>query len=106
MAPGVSILAAAMPSTDKAEVPAGKKPSAFAIKSGTSMACPHVAGAGAFVKSAHPGWSPSMIRSALMTTGNNPISFQSSHEAKQVAWGFCISNQNDLACSDHDKQPR
>ncbi|KAK1664361.1 hypothetical protein QYE76_052520 [Lolium multiflorum] len=68
MAPGVSILAAAMPSTDKAEVPAGKKPSAFAIKSGTSMACPHVAGAGAFVKSAHPGWSPSMIRSALMTT--------------------------------------
>uniref|UniRef100_A0ACD5VDY2 Uncharacterized protein n=1 Tax=Avena sativa TaxID=4498 RepID=A0ACD5VDY2_AVESA len=68
MAPGVSILAAAMPSTDKADVPAGKKPSAFAIKSGTSMACPHVAGAGAFVKSAHPGWSPSMIRSALMTT--------------------------------------
>lgn len=68
MAPGVSILAAAMPSTDKAEVPARKKPSAFAIKSGTSMACPHVAGAGAFVKSAHPGWSPSMIRSALMTT--------------------------------------
>uniref|UniRef100_A0A453ERI6 Subtilisin-like protease n=1 Tax=Aegilops tauschii subsp. strangulata TaxID=200361 RepID=A0A453ERI6_AEGTS len=69
MAPGVSILAAAMPSTDKADVPDGKKPSAFAIKSGTSMACPHVAGAAAFVKSAHPGWSPSMIRSALMTTG-------------------------------------
>ncbi|XP_020185455.1 CO(2)-response secreted protease isoform X1 [Aegilops tauschii subsp. strangulata] len=68
MAPGVSILAAAMPSTDKADVPDGKKPSAFAIKSGTSMACPHVAGAAAFVKSAHPGWSPSMIRSALMTT--------------------------------------
>ncbi|KAM0880142.1 hypothetical protein ACQ4PT_033777 [Festuca glaucescens] len=68
MAPGVSIIAAAMPSTDKAEVPTGKKPSAFAIMSGTSMACPHVTGAGAFVKSAHPGWSPSMIRSALMTT--------------------------------------
>ena len=50
MAPGVSILAAAMPSTDKADVPVGKKPSAFAIRSGTSMACPHVAGAGAFCK--------------------------------------------------------
>ncbi|EEE54331.1 hypothetical protein OsJ_01304 [Oryza sativa Japonica Group] len=68
MAPGVSILAATIPTADKEDVPAGKNPSPFAIKSGTSMACPHVAGAAAFVKSAHPGWSPSMIRSALMTT--------------------------------------
>ncbi|TVU22703.1 hypothetical protein EJB05_32420, partial [Eragrostis curvula] len=68
MAPGVSILAATIPSADKDDVPPGKKPSAFAIKSGTSMACPHVAGGAAFVKSAHPGWTPSMVRSALMTT--------------------------------------
>ncbi|CAD6231901.1 unnamed protein product [Miscanthus lutarioriparius] len=68
MAPGVSILAATIPSTDSEDVPPGKKPSAYAIKSGTSMACPHVAGAAAFVKAAHPGWTPSMIRSALMTT--------------------------------------
>uniref|UniRef100_A0A0E0JH36 Subtilisin-like protease n=1 Tax=Oryza punctata TaxID=4537 RepID=A0A0E0JH36_ORYPU len=68
MAPGVSILAATIPTADKEDVPTGKNPSPFAIKSGTSMACPHVAGAAAFVKSAHPGWSPSMIRSALMTT--------------------------------------
>ncbi|KAJ1689251.1 hypothetical protein LUZ63_013406 [Rhynchospora breviuscula] len=75
MAPGVSILAASIPSTDAGTVPPGKKPSNFAIKSGTSMACPHVAGAAAFVKSAHRGWSPSMIRSALMTTAltNNNI---------------------------------
>ncbi|OEL14179.1 CO(2)-response secreted protease [Dichanthelium oligosanthes] len=68
MAPGVSILAATIPSADSDDVLPGKKPSAYAIKSGTSMACPHVAGAAAFVKSAHPGWTPSMIRSALMTT--------------------------------------
>ncbi|KAF7092884.1 LOW QUALITY PROTEIN: hypothetical protein CFC21_095335 [Triticum aestivum] len=67
MVPGVSILAA-MPPMNMEDVPAGKKPSSFSIKSGTSMACPHVAGAGAFLKSAHPGWSPSIIRSALMTT--------------------------------------
>lgn len=70
IAPGVGILAASIPSSDG--VPVGKKPSNFAIKSGTSMACPHVAGAGAFVKSAHPRWSASMIRSALMTTGILP----------------------------------
>ncbi|KAG6500845.1 hypothetical protein ZIOFF_040703 [Zingiber officinale] len=68
MAPGVSIVAASIPISDTGTIPTGREPSKFAIKSGTSMACPHVAGAGAFVKSAHPRWSPSAIRSALMTT--------------------------------------
>lgn len=69
MAPGVGILAAARPVEEAGgDVPAGKKVSNFAIKSGTSMACPHVAGAAAFIRSVHRRWSPSMIRSALMTT--------------------------------------
>ncbi|KAM0953952.1 putative tripeptidyl-peptidase II [Dioscorea sansibarensis] len=68
MAPGVSILAASIPSKDIGTVPDGKKPSNFAIKSGTSMACPHVAGAAAFIRSSHRRWSPSIVRSALMTT--------------------------------------
>ncbi|KAJ0676514.1 putative cucumisin [Helianthus annuus] len=33
------------------------------------MACPHVTAAAAFIKSFHPDWSPSAIKSALMTTG-------------------------------------
>ncbi|GAB2214767.1 hypothetical protein Droror1_Dr00019130 [Drosera rotundifolia] len=32
------------------------------------MSCPHVAGAAAYVKSLHPEWSPSAIKSAFMIT--------------------------------------
>ncbi|KAM5551223.1 CO(2)-response secreted protease-like [Rosa sericea] len=68
MAPGVAILAAISPENESGSVPHGEKPSKFSIKSGTSMACPHVTGAAAFIKSVHHGWTPSMIKSALMTT--------------------------------------
>lgn len=73
MAPGTGILAAMIPkNNDQGSVPIGNKPSLFGIKSGTSMACPHVTGAAAFIKSVHRNWSPSMIKSALMTTGTRP----------------------------------
>ncbi|KAK8541974.1 hypothetical protein V6N12_014586 [Hibiscus sabdariffa] len=68
MAPGVAILAAVIPKVEQGSTLDRKKPARYAIKSGTSMACPHVTGASAFVKSVHPKWTASMIRSALMTT--------------------------------------
>ncbi|KAK9050969.1 hypothetical protein SSX86_027594 [Deinandra increscens subsp. villosa] len=68
VAPGVEILAAYSPIGSPSRVPWDKRSVKFTIMSGTSMACPHVAAAAAFVKSFHPEWSPSAIKSALMTT--------------------------------------
>ena len=67
-APGVNILAAWI-GNDTEEAPEGKDPPLFNLLSGTSMACPHVSGIAATVKAQNPSWSPSAIRSAIMTTG-------------------------------------
>ncbi|RWW30858.1 hypothetical protein BHE74_00055070 [Ensete ventricosum] len=68
LAPGVNIIAAwptESPLTRSADDP---RREAFNIISGTSMACPHVAGIAALLREVHPTWSPAMIRSAIMTT--------------------------------------
>ncbi|KAL3824167.1 hypothetical protein ACJIZ3_020196 [Penstemon smallii] len=68
VAPGVDILAAFSAKAPPSGIPSDKRSVSYSILSGTSMACPHVAGAAAYVKSLHPDWSPSAIKSALMTT--------------------------------------
>ncbi|PWA62051.1 subtilisin-like protease SBT4.3 [Artemisia annua] len=67
-APGVEILAAFSPLGSPSDSPFDKRPVNYNILSGTSMACPHVTAAAVYVKSIHPNWSPSAIKSALMTT--------------------------------------
>ncbi|XVF63650.1 hypothetical protein PTKIN_Ptkin09bG0103700 [Pterospermum kingtungense] len=66
-APGVNILAAWI-GNDTVEAPEGKDPPLYNVISGTSMACPHVSGIAATVKSRNQEWSSSAIRSAIMTT--------------------------------------
>ncbi|KAK7820787.1 subtilisin-like protease sbt4.9 [Quercus suber] len=84
-APGVDILAAwspvAPPSVDQDDTRSVK----FNIISGTSMSCPHTSGAAAYVKAAHPNWSPAAIKSALMTTAY--IVDPKKHENLEFAYG-------------------
>ncbi|KAJ0077366.1 hypothetical protein Patl1_36045 [Pistacia atlantica] len=70
IAPGVNILAAWTDAVGPTGLDSDPRKTEFNILSGTSMACPHVSGAAGLLKSAHPDWSPAMIRSAMMTTAN------------------------------------
>lgn len=40
----------------------------YGLMSGTSMSSPHLAGAGALIRSIHPDWTPYEVKSALQTT--------------------------------------
>ncbi|KAF8405404.1 hypothetical protein HHK36_010309 [Tetracentron sinense] len=70
IAPGVNILAAWTDAVGPTGLDSDYRKTEFNILSGTSMACPHVSGAAALLKSAHPDWSPAAIRSAMMTTAS------------------------------------
>lgn len=52
-----------------------RDPFNFALLNGTSMASPHVAGAGALLRQLHPDWTAAEIHSALMTTAS-PLMFK------------------------------
>jgi subtilisin family serine protease len=80
-APGVNILAAFPPQKLYSDVIAK-----YALLSGTSMACPHVAGVVAYVKSFHPDWSPAAIKSAIMTTAK-PVKGTYDDLAGEFAYG-------------------
>jgi subtilisin family serine protease len=67
-APGVNILAGFSP--DSAYSTPGEN---FAYLSGTSMSTPHVAGVAALLRQAHPEWSTSAIKSALMTSARQNV---------------------------------
>src|SRR4051794_2811963 len=65
-APGNDVVAAVAPPFNHGR--------SFDFLSGTSMASPHIAGIGALVMALHPTWTPSMIKSAIMTSATDTVS--------------------------------
>ncbi|XP_057812474.1 subtilisin-like protease SBT4.3 [Salvia miltiorrhiza] len=66
--PGVNILAGWSPLASPSMYDGDTRSVYFKLVSGTSMACPHASATAAYVKAAHPDWSPASIKSAIMTT--------------------------------------
>jgi len=77
-APGVQILAGETPFPQPGGAASGEL---FQAIAGTSMSSPHVAGVFALIKQAHPGWSPAMAKSAIMTSANLAVK---NHNGKQA----------------------
>jgi hypothetical protein len=85
-APGLNILAAYSPNGPIPDEVIFNVHEKYIIVSGTSMACPHVAGVAAYVKSFHPDWSPAAIKSAIMTT-TKPVNGTYNDMVGEFAYG-------------------
>ncbi|MEO5609933.1 MAG: S8 family serine peptidase, partial [Ornithinibacter sp.] len=70
-APGIQILAGLTP--EPVGINSGPSGQLFQAIAGTSMSSPHLAGASALVKAAHPSWTPGQIKSALMTSSTQDV---------------------------------
>lgn len=81
IAPGVDIIASWPARSPISKNLGENRKLEFNIVSGTSMSCPRVSGAAAYLKSFHPTWSSAALRSALMTTAKQ-MSPRNNHDAE------------------------
>ncbi|ONK75617.1 uncharacterized protein A4U43_C03F18770 [Asparagus officinalis] len=68
LAPGMNILASWPTETPLTRSLKDLRRAGLNIISNTLMSYPHIAGVATLLKAEHPNWSPTMIRSAMMTT--------------------------------------
>ena len=71
-APGINVLSATV-RVGAATAGGGTMfdPTGYTLATGTSFSGPHVAGVATLLKQAHPGWTPDMIRTAMINTATN-----------------------------------
>jgi hypothetical protein len=81
-APGNDVVAAVAPPFNHGR--------SFDFLSGTSMASPHIAGIGALIMARHPNWTPSEVKSAIMTSAGDTVS--SAHDPFAQGAGFVNPN--------------
>ncbi|XP_010942942.1 subtilisin-like protease SBT5.4 [Elaeis guineensis] len=92
-APGVSIIAAYTGSLGPTSLDFDSRRVLFNSESGTSMSCPHVSGISGLLKALHPDWSPSAIKSAIITSARTqdntlePISNSTFQKADPFSYG-------------------
>ena len=105
-APGVDIIAGVTPeltAAQRADVINGTLTPdvAFASYNGTSMSAPHVSGLAALLRQRYPNWTPSMVKSALMTTATDTFAdTQPGDTAGQLAFAQGAGHVNPQAAVD------
>ncbi|XP_013618771.1 PREDICTED: cucumisin-like isoform X1 [Brassica oleracea var. oleracea] len=86
-APGVEILAAFSPEVSPSSSVYDTRRVKYSVLSGTSMSCPHVTGVAAYIRTFHPQWSPSMVKSAIMTTAWPMNASETGFVSNEFAYG-------------------
>ncbi|KAJ9188947.1 hypothetical protein P3X46_000296 [Hevea brasiliensis] len=79
IAPGMNVIAGWSEAGNVRGLESDNRTTPFNTDSGTSMACPHVAGVVGLLKTLHPDWSPAAIRSAISTSAATPFHYGSGH---------------------------
>jgi len=76
-APGVNVFSASV------LLAGGEYKMDYGLFSGTSFACPHVAGVAALILQAHPDWTPMQVKQAILETASN-----AAHPDNTRGWGI------------------